>query len=47
MKIIVISMAGTLNPHLIKFAVINSKGYQIVEVQYPLGPGRDRSDFLQ
>lgn len=46
MKIIVVWMAGTLNPHLIKFVVINSQGFQIGEVQYPLGPGRDRSVFL-
>lgn len=46
MKIIVVWMAGTLNSHLIKFVVINSQGFQIGEVQYPLGPGRDRSVFL-
>lgn len=46
MTIIVVWMAGTLNPRLIKFVVINSQGFQIGEVQYPLGPGRDRSVFL-
>lgn len=41
-------MSGTLNPpHLIKFVVISRQGFQIGEVQYPLGPGRDRSVFLR